>query len=91
MAGQVPEETKEARNQILLHLLEENSRRRNGALIGTVQEVLVEGPDKKGLRYMGRTRGNRTVHFDGSPSLIGELAPIQIDRATTSTLYGALG
>ena len=90
MPGQVPEETKEARNQILLGLLEENSRRRNHALVGTVQEVLVEGPDKKGLRYMGRTGGNRTVHFDGSPRLIGELAPVRIDRATTSALYGTL-
>jgi tRNA-2-methylthio-N6-dimethylallyladenosine synthase len=90
MAGQVPEETKEARNQILLRLLEQNSRRRNHALVGTVQEVLVEGPDKKGLRYMGRTCGNRTVHFDGSPRLIGELAPVRIDRTTTSALYGAL-
>ena len=58
--------------------------------MGTVQEVLVEGPDKKGLRYMGRTGGNRTVHFDGSPRLIGELAPVRIDRATTSALYGTL-
>jgi len=55
--GQVPEAIKEERNQTLLSLLEKNSRRRNQALIGTAQEVLVEGPDKKGLRYMGRTRG----------------------------------
>jgi tRNA-2-methylthio-N6-dimethylallyladenosine synthase len=90
MDGQVPEETKEARNQVLLGLLEENSRRRNQTLVGTVQEVLVEGPDKKGLRYMGRTRGNRTVHFEGGPRLIGELAQVRIDRATTSVLYGTL-
>jgi tRNA-2-methylthio-N6-dimethylallyladenosine synthase len=90
MDGQVPEEAKEARNQALLGLLEENSRRRNQTLVGTVQEVLVEGPDKKGLRYMGRTRGNRTVHFEGGPRLIGELAPVRIDRATTSVLYGTL-
>jgi tRNA-2-methylthio-N6-dimethylallyladenosine synthase len=90
MDGQVPEEAKEARNQALLGLLEGNSRRRNQTLVGTVQEVLVEGPDKKGLRYMGRTRGNRTVHFEGGPRLIGELAQVRIDRATTSVLYGTL-
>jgi tRNA-2-methylthio-N6-dimethylallyladenosine synthase len=90
LTGQVPEETKEARNQILLGLLEKNSRRRNQLLVGTVQEVLVEGPDKKGLRLMGRTGGNRTVHFDGSPRLSGELVSIHIDRATTSALYGTL-
>jgi tRNA-2-methylthio-N6-dimethylallyladenosine synthase len=90
MAGQVPEETKEARNRILLHLLEQNSQRRNQALLGTIQEVLVEGPDKKGLRFMGRTDGNRTVHFDCDPSKIGGLASIRIDRTTTTALYGSL-
>jgi len=90
LSGQVPEETKEERNQSLLGLLEKNSRRRNQALIGSIQEVLVEGPDKKGLRYTGRTRGNRTVHFNGTPLLIGELVPVQIDRASTSALYGTV-
>ena len=88
MSGQVPDAVKEERNQILLRLLEKNSRRRNQALVGTVQEVLVEGPDKKGLRYMGRTRGNRTVHFGAAERLIGELVPVRIARATTSALYG---
>ena len=91
MAGQVPEAVKEDRNQALLRLLEQNSRRRNQALVGSVQEVLVEGPDRKGLRYLGRTRGNRTVHFAGAERLIGELVPVLIARATTSALYGEVG
>jgi tRNA-2-methylthio-N6-dimethylallyladenosine synthase len=90
MADQVPEKTKEVRNQILLRLLEQNSWRRNQALVGTVQEVLVEGPDKKGLRAMGRTSGNRTVHFECSPGEIGGLASVRIDRCTTTALYGTL-
>jgi tRNA-2-methylthio-N6-dimethylallyladenosine synthase len=88
MPGQVPDPVKEERNQILLRLLEKNSRRRNQALVGTMQEVLVEGPDKKGLRYTGRTRGNRTVHFEATERLIGKLVPVHIARATTSALYG---
>ena len=90
LPGQVPEEIKEERNQSLLALLERNSWRRNQALVGSTQEVLVEGPDKKGLRFAGRTRGNRTVHFECSPRLIGRLVPVRIDRVTTSALYGAL-
>ena len=86
--AQTLEPVKETRNQILLRLLEKNSRRRNQSLVGTVQEVLVEGPDKKGLRYMGRTRGNRTVHLAAAERLIGELVPVHIARATTSVLYG---
>ena len=88
MPGQIAEEVKEQRNQMLLRLLENNSRRRNQLLVGTVQEVLVEGPDRKSLRLAGRTRGNRTVHFAGRANLVGQLVPMHIVRATTSTLYG---
>jgi tRNA-2-methylthio-N6-dimethylallyladenosine synthase len=90
MPDQVPEEVKEERNQILLRLLEENSNRRNATLLGGTQEVLVEGPDKKGRLFMGRTRGNRIVHFDATERLIGELVPVQIERASTAVLYGSL-
>jgi tRNA-2-methylthio-N6-dimethylallyladenosine synthase len=90
LADQVPDEVKEERNQILLDLLRRNSERRNAALIGTEEEVLVEGPDKTGRRFTGRTRGNRVCVFDADPRLVGELVPLKIDRATVSTLYGEL-
>ncbi len=90
LPGQVPEEVKEARNQILLGLLEQNSLRRNRVLLGTVEEVLVEGPAKNGSRFTGRTRGNRVAVFDAEPRLIGSLVPLRIERASVSTLYGEL-
>lgn len=90
LEDQVPEEVKEERNQILLKILAANSDRRNAALVGTTQEVLVEGLDKKGLRYIGRTRGNRVVHFDANERLVGELVPVKIERVTTAVLYGEL-
>jgi len=90
MGDQVPDEVKERRNAELLAILEANSNRRNAALIGTTQEVLVEGPDKKGLGFMGRTRGNRIVHFAADPRLIGELVQVKINRASTAVLYGEL-
>jgi tRNA-2-methylthio-N6-dimethylallyladenosine synthase len=90
LADQVAEEVKEERNQILLKILERNSNRRNAALVGTVQEVLVEGPDKKGLSFTGRTRGNRVVHFAASDRLVGELVQVKIERVSTAVLYGSL-
>jgi tRNA-2-methylthio-N6-dimethylallyladenosine synthase len=90
LADQVPDEVKEARNEELLKILRANSNRRNATLVETTQEVLVEGPDKKGLGYMGRTRGNRVVHFAGHARLIGELVPVKIERASTAVLYGSL-
>jgi tRNA-2-methylthio-N6-dimethylallyladenosine synthase len=87
---QIPESVKEARNRELLDILEANSIRRNKLLEGTTQEVLVEGRDKKGIRFMGRTRGNRIVHFDADERLIGRLVPVSITRTTPSVLYGQL-
>jgi tRNA-2-methylthio-N6-dimethylallyladenosine synthase len=87
---QIPDEVKEARNRELLDILEANSVRRNKLLEGTTQEVLIEGRDKKGIRFMGRTRGNRIVHFEADDRLIGQLVPVSITRTTPSVLYGDL-
>ncbi len=90
MSDQVPDEVKEARNQELLEILRQNSLRRNAALLGTVEEVLVEGPDKTGRLFTGRTAGNRVAIFAADPRLVGELVPLRIERASVSTLYGEL-
>ena len=90
MEGQVPEEVKEARNRELLAILEANSLRRTATLIGTEEEVLVEGRDRGGSRFTGRTRGNRVCVFDADPRLVGELVPLHIERSSVSTLYGRL-
>jgi len=90
MEGQVPEETKEARNEILLRVLRRNSERRNALLLDTIEEVLVDGPDRSGRHFTGRTRGNRVCVFDADPRLIGALVPLKITRASVSTLYGEL-
>jgi tRNA-2-methylthio-N6-dimethylallyladenosine synthase len=88
LPDQIPDEVKEARNRELLDLLEKNSTRRNETLVGSVQEVLIEGPDKTGQRFTGRTRGNRVAIFDASPRLVGQLVPLKITRASISSLYG---
>ena len=90
LGDQIPDEVKEARNQALLEILKANSLRRSALLVGTVEAVLVEGPDKTGTRFTGRTRGNRVCIFDAHPRLIGTLVPLKIERASVSTLYGSL-
>ncbi|MES2694318.1 MAG: tRNA (N6-isopentenyl adenosine(37)-C2)-methylthiotransferase MiaB [Verrucomicrobiota bacterium] len=90
LADQIPDEVKERRNQELLAILQKNSLRRTALLIGTNEEVLVEGRDKSGERFTGRTRGNRVCVFDADPRLVGQLVPLKIERATVSTLYGEL-
>jgi tRNA-2-methylthio-N6-dimethylallyladenosine synthase len=90
LGDQIPDEVKERRNQELLDVLKRNSERRTATLVGTVEEVLVEGPDKTGERFTGRTPGNRVCVFDANPRLVGQLVPLKITRASVSTLYGEL-
>ncbi len=87
----VPKEIKEARNQVLLEILGRSSLARNESLVGTVEEVLLEGPAKRGEgMFMGRTRGHRKVIVAANERLVGELVPVQITSATASTLIGEL-
>jgi len=87
----VTKEQKEERNQILLDILAKQSLARNETLIGTVENVLFEGPAKKGDNmFLGRTPGNRVVLVKASPRLIGQIVPVRFNRATASTLFGEL-
>ena len=90
MADQVLKEEKERRNHVLLDILHKRSLWRNEQLIGTTQEVLVEGPAKKGDKFVGKTRGYRNSIFDGDERLIGQLVDMKVERATASTIYGDL-
>src|SRR5882724_2803055 len=89
MPGQLPEDVKDARNQTFLSILNEVLDRKHAALVGQTVEILVEGrSEKAGKRMLGRTRRNDIVVFDGSDRHKGELLPVKIERATTTTLYG---
>ena len=91
MSEQVSQEVKEQRNQILLDILHKNSLKHNESLIGTIQQVLVEAPARKGEGcFAGRTPGYRKAIFPASERLIGELVPVKIERATTSSVFGSL-
>jgi tRNA A37 methylthiotransferase MiaB len=51
-------------------------------------EVLVEGPSRTDeARLRGRISHNKTVNFEGAASP-GELARVEIDSATSTTLSG---
>jgi tRNA-2-methylthio-N6-dimethylallyladenosine synthase len=88
MPDQVPEEVKRQRITRLVDLVQQHAAARNAALVGTVQEVLVEGPSRTDAAVLrGRTRGNKTALFEGEASA-GDLVPIAIERATSQTLAG---
>lgn len=91
MEGRVDKETKRDRFNRLLEKINKISAEINQNYLNRTVEVLVEGPSKTNPnRYMGRTRGNKLVNFDGSENLVGELVQVQIIEAKTFFLNGKI-
>jgi tRNA-2-methylthio-N6-dimethylallyladenosine synthase len=90
MPDQIDEHIKEQRNQDLLRVVNESTRRSGQRLVGSSVEVLCEGPSKTNpARLMGRTRTNKIVVFEGSEGLIGEIVDVHVQHANGFSLYGA--
>jgi tRNA-2-methylthio-N6-dimethylallyladenosine synthase len=88
MPDQVPEEVKRERIGQLIEVVQRVAEARNQGRIGRVEEVLVEGPSRTDENLLrGRTRRNTTVNFTGSAQP-GELVPVEIEAATSTTLRG---
>jgi tRNA-2-methylthio-N6-dimethylallyladenosine synthase len=87
MDGQVADDVKRERLERLVELVQRHARTRNQALLGTLQEVLVEGPSRTDPDVLrGRTRTNKTVLLTGAEP--GELVRVRIEAATSQTLRG---
>ena len=89
MPDQIDEGVKEERNQYLLRIVNESTRRAGERLVGCNVEILCEGPSKTNpARLMGRTRTNKIVVFEGDEELSGELVDVRVQRANGFSLYG---
>ncbi|MEO7652250.1 MAG: MiaB/RimO family radical SAM methylthiotransferase, partial [Bryobacteraceae bacterium] len=92
MEDAVPEEEKTRRIMILLERQRAIQIRRNSELIGTVEEVHVEGQHESLGQWIGRTSQNRTLNFvhpdAGGASLIGRYLPVRVTRAGPNSLVG---
>lgn len=89
MEEQISEDTKEARNQDLLRIINANCEAKLAACAGTRMEILCEGASKTNAnRLSGRTRTNKIVVFEGSERQIGQIFEVLITRSSSSTLYG---
>jgi tRNA-2-methylthio-N6-dimethylallyladenosine synthase len=88
MPAQVPEDVKRGRIERLIDVVQRVAEARNRERIGRVEEVLVEGPSRTDASLQrGRTRRNTTVNFAGTAAA-GELVPVTIETATSTTLKG---
>ena len=89
LPGQVPDEVKRERIELLVEVVQRIAAERNAERVGGVEEVLVEGSSRTDERLLrGRTRRNTTVNFTGS-ARPGELVEVEIEGATSTTLRGA--
>ena len=88
----VPTEEKERRDQVLLADQERRGQARNDRLVGTVREVLVEGPSlRNAARWSGRDSGNRIVVFEpNGPLAIGAPVNVRIREAHPQILIGEI-
>ena len=90
----VPVAEKERRDQVLLADQEIRGQRRNDALVGTIREVMVEGPSKRNKsRWSGRDGGNRIVVWDdaeGGSANVGDLVRVKIAEAHPQILVGRI-
>jgi tRNA-2-methylthio-N6-dimethylallyladenosine synthase len=89
MPDQVPDDVKRARIERLVEVVQGVAADRNARRVGLVEEVLVEGASRTDPELLrGRTRRNTTVNFNGEAAP-GELVPVAIASATSTTLAGA--
>ncbi len=89
LEDQVPEDVKSRRFDELMRLQKGITERKNQALKGVIQEVLVEGPSSRQLgKLTGRTRTNKIVNFFGPLRLVGHAVPIEIISCGLYSLDG---
>jgi tRNA-2-methylthio-N6-dimethylallyladenosine synthase len=95
VASRLPDKVDESEKQQRLYVLQERQRQitlsKNILLKGTSQEVLVEGPGKRGgAQLTGRTTGNKVVNFPAKSDLKGELVTVRIIEAFQNSLFGEM-
>jgi tRNA-2-methylthio-N6-dimethylallyladenosine synthase len=87
----VPEETKKRRLAEIIDLQTRISLENNRKEIGTIHQVLVEGPSKRSdAQFAGRTDTNKVVVFDRNGAEKGQYLNVRITDATSATLKGEI-
>jgi tRNA-2-methylthio-N6-dimethylallyladenosine synthase len=93
----MPDSLDETEKGRRLTIVQEKQRtiqiRRNAAMIGAVEEVMVEGFNKATLQWIGRTSQNRTLNFSASEDAtlaLGTYRDVLVTRSGPNSLVGEL-
>ena len=92
----IAEEEKSRRLTILQELQRAIQIRRNGELVGMVEEAMVEGYNKATGQWIGRTSQNRTLNFmhavypnpESGGDFAGKYLAVRVTRAGANSLAG---
>ncbi len=74
----------------LLALSNRISAEKHAAYVGTVQEVLVDGPSREPGMLSSRTKNGRLVHLPGGAELVGQFVNVKITGSNTWALTGEM-
>jgi tRNA-2-methylthio-N6-dimethylallyladenosine synthase len=85
----VPGDVKARRLAHLQDVQRNVQERKHSALIGTIQEVLVEGESRKSADEMcGRSAEHRVVNLPGGKELVGQIVRVRVERCGPYSLFG---
>ena len=85
----IPEDVKRERLTEIINLQQEHSLKAHKKLIGTIQEVLIEGLSRRSDQdQVGRNSGNVKVVFPKTAIEIGNYVKVKITDCTSATLLG---
>ena len=91
MQGNLTEEMKSERLYEILGLQDTITEKKNNALVGAIQEVLIEGPSENGNGNLtGRTRTNKIVDIWADDIIKGALVDVEIIKGRRHSLEGKL-
>jgi tRNA-2-methylthio-N6-dimethylallyladenosine synthase len=87
----VPAAEKDARLQRLQAQVSRFEEAFKRSMVGTTQQVLVEGPSPRGGGQLtGKASNDRPINFDGPASLAGRMVDVVVTEALTNSLRGRL-
>jgi len=86
----IPDDIASQRLQRLIAAVRGQATGRNLARVGSVHEVLVERPAKRGNLLLARTRGNHLVLVDLPSTSIGQYRQVRLTGTTGSTFAGTV-
>jgi len=94
MGDDIADDIKVRRLNEIINQQNSIAREINQTLIGTIENILVEGPSKKNpMEWQGRTDSNKVTIFpqnEQSPYVIGDIISVKIEKASSATLFGSL-